>query len=101
MEHGKGQANIDLDIEANNLLSQNEEELIVNSETAEFCVRCFFKRMRSFYLRKTPFFSERVVLAFSKSSAASRQVDDDGIHLDWHPDRSGHRGAAGLRALGL
>jgi HTH-type transcriptional regulator/antitoxin HigA len=63
-EHGKSQAIVDLDIEANSLLAQNEEERIANSEAAEFCVPS--EQMRSFYLRKNPFFSESDVLAFSK-----------------------------------
>ncbi|MEJ0077995.1 MAG: ImmA/IrrE family metallo-endopeptidase [Alphaproteobacteria bacterium] len=62
--HGKGQAIVDEDMEAKSLASDNEEERIANTEAADFCVPA--ESMRSFYLRKNPFFSESDVLAFSK-----------------------------------
>jgi HTH-type transcriptional regulator/antitoxin HigA len=62
--HGKSRAIVDLDIEANSLLAQSDEERIANTEAAEFCVPG--EQMRSFYLRKNPFFSEIDVIAFSK-----------------------------------
>jgi HTH-type transcriptional regulator/antitoxin HigA len=63
-EHGKNRAIIDTDMEVESPSSQNEEERIANSEAADFCVPA--EHLRSFYLRKKPFFSESEVLAFSK-----------------------------------
>jgi HTH-type transcriptional regulator / antitoxin HigA len=63
-EHGKNRAIIDTDMEVESPSSQNEEERIANSEAADFCVPA--EHLRSFYLRKNPFFSESDVLAFSK-----------------------------------
>jgi HTH-type transcriptional regulator/antitoxin HigA len=62
--HGKSHVIVDEDIEEKSLLPNNEEERIANAEAAEFCVPS--EQMRSFYLRKNPFFSESDVLAFSK-----------------------------------
>ena len=62
--HGKQQAIVDEDLGVTNAPSLNEEERIANNEAADFCVPS--EQMRSFYLRKNPFFSESDVLAFSK-----------------------------------
>jgi HTH-type transcriptional regulator / antitoxin HigA len=62
--HGKSHVIVGEDIEANSSSPNNEEERIANSEAADFCVPA--EQMRSFYLRKNPFFSESDVLAFSK-----------------------------------
>lgn len=61
--HGKDHAIVDVDMEGN-ISSENDEEKIANSEAADFCVPA--EQIRSFYLRKKPFFSETDVLAFSK-----------------------------------
>lgn len=62
--HGKSEAIVDEDLGSPNASSINEEERIANSEAADFCVPS--EQIRSFYLRKNPFFSESDVLAFSK-----------------------------------
>jgi HTH-type transcriptional regulator / antitoxin HigA len=62
--HGKSHAIVDVDLEGAFSLSQNDEERIANTEAADFCVPS--EHVRSFYLRKKPFFSESDVLAFSK-----------------------------------
>lgn len=62
--HGKSRAIVDEDMEAKSLFPESEEERIANAEATEFCVPS--EQMRSFYLRKNPFFSESDVLAFSK-----------------------------------
>lgn len=62
--HGRQRAIVDEDLGITNVPSLNEEESIANAEAADFCVPT--EQMRSFYLRKNPFFSERDVLAFSK-----------------------------------
>jgi HTH-type transcriptional regulator/antitoxin HigA len=61
--HGQAVAIVDSDMEQP---KQNvtAEEQIANSEAAEFCVPS--ESIKSFYLRKNPFFSESDVLAFSK-----------------------------------
>jgi HTH-type transcriptional regulator / antitoxin HigA len=61
--HGKRHAIFDQDMEMN-VSSVNEEEKIANAEAADFCVPN--EQMKSFFLRKNPFFSETDVLAFSK-----------------------------------
>ena len=63
--HGKGAAILDSGMEtapAEN--TQNDEEKLANAEAADFCVPA--EHVRSFYLRKKPFFSETDVLAFAK-----------------------------------
>jgi len=63
--HGKSAAILDTGMEtapAEN--TQSDEEKIANAEAADFCVPSEY--VRSFYLRKKPFFSETDVLAFSK-----------------------------------
>ncbi|MBV9064323.1 MAG: ImmA/IrrE family metallo-endopeptidase [Methylobacteriaceae bacterium] len=62
--HGHGKAQVILDEDIETKAPASEEERIANSEAAEFCVPS--EQMRSFYLRKNPFFSEIDVLAFSK-----------------------------------
>jgi HTH-type transcriptional regulator / antitoxin HigA len=61
--HGKDQAIIDEDL---GLRSDtlNQDERIADAEAADFCVPSEY--MKSFYLRKNPYFSERDVLAFAK-----------------------------------
>lgn len=63
-QHGTRQAIVDVDLEGENPTPVNEDERIANAEAAEFCVPA--ESIRSFYLRKHPFFSESDVLAFSK-----------------------------------
>jgi HTH-type transcriptional regulator/antitoxin HigA len=60
--HGRGQAILD-DL-ATVADSVNEEERIANAEAADFCVPQ--DQIKSFYLRKKPFFAEIDVLAFAK-----------------------------------
>lgn len=62
--HGRDAAIMDVDLDGDVTTSINEEERIANVEAADFCVP--EKKMRSFYLRKRPFFSEREVLAFAQ-----------------------------------
>ncbi len=63
--HGHGQAAAIVDASLEELtLDLSEEERIANSEAAEFCVSQ--EKIRSFYQRKKPLFTEREVLAFSK-----------------------------------
>jgi HTH-type transcriptional regulator/antitoxin HigA len=62
--HGKDHAILDQDMEVAPSSSQNEDERIANTEAADFCVPAEY--IKSFYLRKKPFFSESDVLAFSK-----------------------------------
>ena len=62
--HGKDRAILDQDMEVAPSSSQNEEEQIANAEAADFCVPA--EQIKSFYLRKKPFFSETDVLAFRK-----------------------------------
>lgn len=62
--HGKERAILDQDMEVAPNASQSEEERIANLEAADFCVPA--DQIRSFYLRKKPFFSEIDVLAFAK-----------------------------------
>jgi HTH-type transcriptional regulator/antitoxin HigA len=62
--HGKEAAIVDAELEESFGRDVGEEEQIANHEGAEFCVPQ--KEMKSFYLRKNPFFSETDVLAFSK-----------------------------------
>jgi HTH-type transcriptional regulator/antitoxin HigA len=61
--HGKKRAIVDTDLDVDNS-SINNEEQIANAEAADFCVPS--EHIKSFYLRKNPFFSEIDVLAFSK-----------------------------------
>jgi HTH-type transcriptional regulator / antitoxin HigA len=63
-EHGKDHAILDQDMEMAPLASQNDDERIANTEAADFCIPS--ESIKSFYLRKKPFFSESDVLAFSK-----------------------------------
>ena len=60
--HGRSSAIIDCDLDSQKA-NQSEEETIANAEAADFCVP--EKKMRSFYLRKNPYFSEKDVMAFS------------------------------------
>jgi HTH-type transcriptional regulator/antitoxin HigA len=61
--HGKRQVILDQNMEVN-ASAVSEEERIANAEAADFCIPS--EQMRSFFLRKNPFFSETDVLAFSK-----------------------------------
>lgn len=61
--HGKSEIVVDENMELNTSLLDNDEK-IANEEAAEFCVPR--EKLKSFYLRKKPFFSESDVLAFSK-----------------------------------
>jgi HTH-type transcriptional regulator/antitoxin HigA len=61
--HGKNRAIVDTELDGN-IPPSSEEENIANAEAADFCVPA--EQIRSFYLRKKPFFSETDVLAFSK-----------------------------------
>ena len=62
--HGKERAILDQNMEVAPSASQSEEERIANFEAADFCVPA--EQVKSFYLRKKPFFSEIDVLAFAK-----------------------------------
>ncbi|MGD0023796.1 MAG: ImmA/IrrE family metallo-endopeptidase [Xanthobacteraceae bacterium] len=62
--HGKDHAILDQDMEVAPPSSQSEDERIANAEAADFCIPVEY--IKSFYLRKKPFFSESDVLAFSK-----------------------------------
>jgi HTH-type transcriptional regulator / antitoxin HigA len=61
--HGKSAAIIDIDIGPSNT-NVDEEEIIANAEAADFCVPA--QKMRSFFLRKNPFFSDIDIQAFAK-----------------------------------
>jgi len=61
--HGKKTINIDSDLQNDSDLI-NEEENAANSAASEFCVPA--KKMNSFIARKSPFFKERDVVAFSR-----------------------------------
>ena len=62
--HGKQAAILDADMDASGHEAVNDEEVLANREAADFCVP--EEKMRSFYLRKKPFFAEREVMAFAK-----------------------------------
>jgi HTH-type transcriptional regulator/antitoxin HigA len=63
--HGKDHAILDQDMEiAPPSAGQSDDERIANAEAADFCVPA--EHIKSFYLRKKPFFSESDVLAFAK-----------------------------------
>lgn len=61
--HGKSVAIIDSDLSPSST-DIDEEERIANGEAAEFCVPT--EKMRSFYVRKNPFFSDADVKSFAK-----------------------------------
>ena len=61
--HGKTVAIIDADLNPADM-DINEEEKIANEEAAEFCVPR--DKLRSFYVRKNPFFSDIDIQAFAK-----------------------------------
>lgn len=61
--HGKSEIVVDENMELNTS-APNDDEKIANEEAAEFCVPR--EQLKSFYLRKNPFFSESDILAFSK-----------------------------------
>lgn len=61
--HGKTIAIIDSDLSPSDT-DIDEEEKIANAEASEFCVP--LEKMRSFYIRKNPFFSEADVKSFAK-----------------------------------
>ncbi len=61
--HGKDAAILDADMDCSEQRSVSDEERIANDEAADFCVPS--EKMRSFYLRKKPYFAEREVVAFS------------------------------------
>lgn len=60
--HGKTVAIIDSDLSPSNA-DIDEEEKIANAEASDFCVPT--EKMRSFYIRKNPFFSEVDVKSFA------------------------------------
>jgi HTH-type transcriptional regulator/antitoxin HigA len=64
--HGHGQQApvLDFDLDGDASRSVSAEEQVANQEAADFCVPA--EKMRSFYLRKRPFFAEREVVAFSR-----------------------------------
>jgi HTH-type transcriptional regulator / antitoxin HigA len=62
--HGKDAVMVDSDLAGTIGREVNESEKIANDQAAEFCVPQ--DKMKSFYLRKNPLFSERDVLAFAK-----------------------------------
>ncbi len=62
--HGRDAAILDVDMDDGSGQLINEEETVANREAADFCVP--IEKMRSFYLRKNPFFAEREVIAFAK-----------------------------------
>lgn len=61
--HGKTAAIIDTDIKPSDI-DLSEEEKTANEEAADFCVPR--EKMRSFYIRKNPFFSDIDIQAFAK-----------------------------------
>ena len=61
--HGKSEIVVDENLELN-ASSLSSDEKVANDEAAEFCVPK--EQLKSFFLRKNPFFSETDVLAFSK-----------------------------------
>jgi HTH-type transcriptional regulator/antitoxin HigA len=61
--HGKAVAIIDNDLAADRQ-DVNEEERIADTDAADFCVA--HDKMRSFFLRKNPYFSDADVKAFAK-----------------------------------
>jgi HTH-type transcriptional regulator/antitoxin HigA len=61
--HGKKIAMIDSDLAMSDS-APSAEERIANEEASEFCVPV--EQMKSFYLRKKPFFTETDVLSFAK-----------------------------------
>jgi HTH-type transcriptional regulator / antitoxin HigA len=63
---GQEVAVIDADLDSESDANLPEEERAANAAAAEFCVPQ--NQMQSFILRKSPFFSERDVLAFAKRS---------------------------------
>jgi HTH-type transcriptional regulator/antitoxin HigA len=62
--HGKDDVMVDSDLAGTIGREVNENEKIANRAAAEFCVPQ--DKLKSFYLRKNPLFSERDVLAFAK-----------------------------------
>jgi HTH-type transcriptional regulator/antitoxin HigA len=61
--HGRRAPIVDSDL-GNRGIDVSEEELLADSEAAEFCLPQ--DKIKSFYLRKNPIFPERDVLAFAK-----------------------------------
>ena len=61
--HGKTVAIIDSELSMASA-DEDEEEAIANKEAADFCIAS--DKIRSFYVRKNPFFSEADVVAFAK-----------------------------------
>jgi len=61
--HGKTVAIIDSDLSMATV-DVDDEEAIANKEAADFCIAT--DKIRSFYVRKNPFFSEADVVAFAK-----------------------------------
>jgi len=62
--HGKDAAILDADMDEGGSKAANDEENIANQEAADFCVPA--EKMKSFYLRKKPFFADIEVMAFAK-----------------------------------
>lgn len=61
--HGKTVAIIDSDLSMSTV-DVDEEEALANKEAADFCIAS--DKIRSFYVRKNPFFSDADVVAFAK-----------------------------------
>lgn len=61
--HGKSVAIIDSELSLSTA-DVDEEEAVANKEAADFCIPA--DKIRSFYVRKNPFFSEADVVAFAK-----------------------------------
>lgn len=61
--HGKAREIIDVDMEVN-MENVSDEEALANTAAADFCVPS--DKMKSFYLRKHPYFSERDVIGFAR-----------------------------------
>jgi HTH-type transcriptional regulator/antitoxin HigA len=62
--HGHGRYSAILDSDMDQGQASSEEEVIADREAADFCVP--EDKMKSFFLRKKPFFAEREVMAFAK-----------------------------------
>lgn len=62
--HGRDTAIVDADLDFSGTTALNDEEQIANSEAAEFCIPS--DKIRSFYMRKRPFFADVEVMAFAK-----------------------------------
>tara|TARA_R110002020_G_scaffold113518_8_gene261089 strand:- start:11761 stop:12873 length:1113 start_codon:yes stop_codon:yes gene_type:complete len=62
--HGHGKTAPVIDVELEKQDANSEEEVLANAEASEFCIDQI--KMKSFIIRKNPYFSEKDLLAFSK-----------------------------------